>query len=99
MLSFTGMDRHLNIDFFNHGYVFLLVDTWREDVKTVDIEQAINSIAPGKIRVLCVSQVIAILMLCLSVSSPRMCASITIDLWLEVLILCRIFLQIIPCKR
>lgn len=35
-----------------------LVDTWRTDVKPQDIEGSINNAAPGKLRVLSVSQVI-----------------------------------------
>ncbi|KAL8040070.1 hypothetical protein ABFX02_10G076200 [Erythranthe guttata] len=31
--------------------------TWRKDIKTVDIEDAINGVAPGKIRAISVSQV------------------------------------------
>lgn len=35
----------------------IILDTWRKDVKPSDIEDAINSAAPGKIRVISVSQV------------------------------------------
>lgn len=36
---------------------FVCLDTWRKDVKVVDIEDAINGAAPGKIRLVSVSQV------------------------------------------
>lgn len=36
---------------------FLLLDTWRKDVKCSDIEDAINSAAPEKLKVISVSEV------------------------------------------
>lgn len=35
------------------------LDTWKKDVKVQDIEDAINGAAPGKLRVISVSEVIS----------------------------------------
>lgn len=37
--------------------MFVCLDTWRKDVKVLDIKDAINAAAPGKLRVTYVSQV------------------------------------------
>lgn len=38
--------------------VYCNIDTWRKDAKAQDIEDAVNNAAPGKLRVVSISEVI-----------------------------------------
>lgn len=42
---------------FNEFNCFLLLDTWRKDVKPQEIEDSINNAEPGRVRVISVAKV------------------------------------------
>lgn len=48
---------HLGVCKFSNIAPFVFLDTWRKDVKSQDITDAINSAAPGKLRVISVTEV------------------------------------------
>lgn len=41
----------------NFKIVYFLLDTWRKDIEPIDIEDAINKDASGKLRVVSISKV------------------------------------------